>query len=535
MRTTGEFLLTFLLNACWQIVLIVGVTAVGDLFLRRTLARYRHWLWVAALGLSFLLPFVTSGRLVLTNSLSNTTGEVFGSATVQLRDVPPSNEEPLANASSSAFQISGRVAFGVLAMYLLLLCYRGVRLFRAWVRTQAAKRGASLVVPAHRIHATVAACREAIGFDKARTMTSGSVNSPATVGIFRPLIILPDALARDASDEELTAAIGHELMHVRRRDYLLNLIYEFVFLPLSFHPAAALVRRRITQTRELRCDELVTELLLRPEVYARSLVQLARSAMPLANRARTVAVGIADADILEVRVMSLLQRTKLSAGKKKFWLIPAALLLAIPCAAAAAFTLHLNIDPAREQEPSREAQEKNELRVRREQEIKEKMLRQEQELKEAIEKETDAEVIAKLKKRLLQLREDNTKKVEFAVSEDGETHALYIIDEARAREERERESKHQAVLTQLARISMDQAIQIATSQNPGKVFECSLVGERWQDPGELAKPSLVLYHVVILSGDESKPIRTHVLVNAVDGTIFRTSQEKRRESNNQEK
>ena len=528
MKTTSEFLLTFLLNACWQVALISGVAAVGDLLLRRTLARYRHWLWVAALGLSFLLPFVTSGRRILTSSLSSPTREVFASEPVRVADVPLSTVSAIASASSSAFQISGRVAAGLLAVYLLLLCYRGVRLFRAWARTQSARRAASLVVPAHRIHDTVAACRKAIGIDKARTMISASLSAPATVGVFHPLIILPDALAREASDEELTAAIGHELMHVRRRDYLLNLIYEFVFLPLSFHPAAALMRRRITQTRELRCDELVTELLLRPDVYARSLVQLARSAMPRADRARTVAVGIADADILEVRVMSLLKRTKLNARQKKVWLVAAALLLAIPCAATAAFTLHLNIDSAQAQEPSRETREKNELRARREQEIKQKMLRQEQELQEGIEKETDPEVKAKLLKKLLQLREDEAKKIELTVNENGETYTV-LIDEARAREERERERKHQAVLTQLARISMDQAIQIATSQNPGKVFECSLVGERWENPGELAKPSLVLYHVVILSGDESKPISTHVLVNAIDGSIFKTSREERRE------
>src|SRR5262249_44758440 len=177
------------------------------------------------------------------------------------------------------------------------------------------------------------------------------------------------------------------------------------------------------------------ELLLRPDVYARSLVQLARSAMPLADRARTVAVGIADADILEVRVMSLLKRTKLSASQKRVWLVPAALLLAIPCAAAAAFTLHLNIDAAGAQEASRETQEKNELRARREQEIKQKMLRQEQELKEGIEKETDPEVKAKLQKKLLQLREDKAKRVELIGNEDGETYTVRI-DEARMREER---------------------------------------------------------------------------------------------------
>src|SRR5262249_22638332 len=102
-------------------------------------------------------------------------------------------------------------------------------------------------------------------------------------------------------------------------------------------------------------------------------------------------------------------------------------------------------------------------------------------------------------------------------------------DEARAREEREQEAKQKAILAQMARITMDQAIQIATSQNPGKVFECSLIGEHWEGPGELAKPGLVLYHVTILSGDDAKPVVTHVLVNASDGTIFRSSKEERRE------
>lgn len=64
---------------------------------------------------------------------------------------------------------------------------------------------------------------------------------------------------READTDVLTSAIGHELVHVLRRDYLLNLAYELIYLPLSFHPAAALVRRRINQTRELSCDELVTE------------------------------------------------------------------------------------------------------------------------------------------------------------------------------------------------------------------------------------------------------------------------------------
>ena len=72
---------------------------------------------------------------------------------------------------------------------------------------------------------------------------------------------------------------------------------------------------------------------------------------------------------------------------------------------------------------------------------------------------------------------------------------------------------------------MEQAIQIATSQQPGKVLECSLNGEHWEEPGKLAKDGQVFYHVVILSGDEASPEATHVLVNAIDGTILKTEKE----------
>jgi len=98
----------------------------------------------------------------------------------------------------------------------------------------------------------------------------------------------------------------------------------------------------------------------------------------------------------------------------------------------------------------------------------------------------------------------------------------------REREEQKIRAERQAELAKLARISMDQAIQIATSKTPGKVLECSLVGEHWEGPGELAKPSMVLYHVVVLSGDEIHPVTMHVLVNAVDGTIFRTEKQERK-------
>ena len=529
MRIAAEYFLSFLLNASWQVALVAVVASFADLLLRRTMARYRHRVWVAALVLSLALPLLTSLRPLLKNTaLTPTASPVEAVGPVVLAKVPESNITTAATTARPRLEIGAGVASGLLTIFLVFLSYRAIRFGRAWARTRAAKHQALPFDETHRVHAIVSECRQAIAARQVTLVNSSVLSTPATVGIFRPLISLPEAVAREATDEELTAAVGHELVHVWRRDYLLNLIYEFIFLPLSFHPAAVLMRRRITQTRELRCDELVTELLLQPEIYARSLVQLARSAMPLARRARTVAVGIADADILEVRVMSLLKKTTMNASKKRAWLAAAALLMALPCLAAGAFAVHLNISAAQAQEPSREQQEKREVRSRREQEIKEKMQRQAQELEEAIKNETNPEAKAKFEKRLAELREQMDKPITVAANTQEGGYVLLKVDEARAREEREQQEKQRAVLVKLAKISMDQAIQIATSQSPGKVIECSLVGERWKGPGELAQPSQVLYHVVILSGDEANPVTYHVLVNAVDGSVVKTEKEERK-------
>lgn len=119
---------------------------------------------------------------------------------------------------------------------------------------------------------------------------------------------------------------------------------------------------------------------------------------------------------------------------------------------------------------------------------------------------------------------------EFKLQPDmnGQEIKVRLGDEAGRRAEREAQEKRDAILAGLAKISMDHAIQIANTKVPGKVTECSLVGERWQDPVELAKPSMVFYHVVVLS-DEATPVKSHVLINAIDGSVISVKQEDKRE------
>jgi TonB family protein len=83
----------------------------------------------------------------------------------------------------------------------------------------------------------------------------------------------------------------------------------------------------------------------------------------------------------------------------------------------------------------------------------------------------------------------------------------------------ETRSRRQADLTKGATLSMDRAIQIATSQVPGKVLACSL----GRDGDKL------FYHVIIIGGDGDKTTATYVWVSAVDGQILKTEKEERKD------
>src|SRR5205085_604221 len=63
MRSVSQLLLTFLLNACWQIALVTVAAALCAWLLRATSARHKHLLWVAALTLALCLPVLTLARL----------------------------------------------------------------------------------------------------------------------------------------------------------------------------------------------------------------------------------------------------------------------------------------------------------------------------------------------------------------------------------------------------------------------------------------------------------------------------------------
>jgi TonB family protein len=389
-RGVAQILLTFLFNAAWQILLIAATATLCDWLLRGASARYRHAIWVIALVLSLLLPALSSfGTLpkhqaspqtpaaeiaavpTVVTRISTIDGEEIQPAKSPLADAPdaPALTQPEQPRAPSRVSVNRRVAGVVFALYGLFILYACLRFFRAWCRTHKIIRTAFEPEMPALVQAVIETCRRVIKTRRVRILSSPAIPVPITAGFVRPLIILPAPLFDETDKDVLISGISHELVHVARHDYLANLIYEFLYLPLSFHPAAWSIQHRIRQTRELCCDEWVAAKLLRPDVYARSLVRLIGTTPLMPRMAADTTIGISESDNLEVRIMSLLKTRKLTARRKAFLLFLASLLLAAPCLAATSFALNFEINgqaAATPQQSRQKLEQKDQERARRE-------------------------------------------------------------------------------------------------------------------------------------------------------------------------
>lgn len=356
MDRISEFATAFLLNAAWQVAVVALAAAVCARLLRDAAARYRHALWVAALVLSLALPLW--GLLDSTGGVSHARAGGPDGADRTRGDMTAAPDSQPAPAVASAAQDGGLVLDRLLQRrrqpvaaapglslalalgYVLFVLWRAGVLWRAWRRAQGFRRSAvEREIPAP-LAAVAARCRDTFGLRSVALLCSAQATSPVTVGAREPVILLPENFYAERSEETLASVLGHEMAHVARRDFALNVVYELLCLPVSFHPLARFIKRQLDRTRELACDDLVTERVLEPGAYARSLVRVAGALVSPAGRAFTL--GVFDADILEERIMRLTRNTRrLGARAARLLALSAFSLLCLTCLAVSTFSFDL--------------------------------------------------------------------------------------------------------------------------------------------------------------------------------------------------
>ncbi|QJW91918.1 M48 family metalloprotease [Spirosoma taeanense] len=141
-------------------------------------------------------------------------------------------------------------------VYLIGVALFGLRLVGGWVYLQRLSRSA--IQPATSIWTELtASLRSTLDINTVvQVRESARIAVPMVVGILKPVLLLPVGLTTGLSMREIEAVLAHELAHVKRHDYAVNLLQSLVEVLYFFHPALWWLSARVREEREHCCDDL---------------------------------------------------------------------------------------------------------------------------------------------------------------------------------------------------------------------------------------------------------------------------------------
>lgn len=105
---------------------------------------------------------------------------------------------------------------------------------------------------------------------------SEKIGSPLTIGFLKPLILVPVASINHLTVAQLEAVILHEMAHIKRYDYLVNILLSVAEISLFFNPFTQLLAKHIRKERENSCDDWVLQFQYSATTYAEALLRIAQ-------------------------------------------------------------------------------------------------------------------------------------------------------------------------------------------------------------------------------------------------------------------
>ena len=268
-----------LIHSLWQCAGLAALAMLAMVFLRRPAVRYL--VGVGALALMLASPVATFFLMRKPAAPVQ--------ALPPLRAVAATQAAPLAVLRETYPAVLANRAIGTIAQaprglpdilpWLVAAWACGVTLFSlrfagGFLLLEHRRRQSA--APGARILAMCQELQRALGMTRAiHYLECAWIETPAVIGWLRPAVLLPVFALTGLSEEQFRAVIAHELAHIRRHDWLVNLFQILAETLLFYHPALWWLNRRIRIERELCCDEIAVSLTGSRLEYARALAQMA--------------------------------------------------------------------------------------------------------------------------------------------------------------------------------------------------------------------------------------------------------------------
>ena len=329
-----------LLQFVWQGAVVGMLTAAALLALRRSAADVRYVVASIGLALMLTLPMVTGVQRyqVLRSGIASAGTSTFFDGVLVAADgsrftfdrLTVEAPVPAAPRSSASRPF---IEWSAIMRALLILWIAGVtvltlRLLTGWIWVQRLRT--------HGVSEANETCRQmtarlARRLHIARAITlleSTLVDVPTVIGFLMPVVLLPASALAGLTPQQTEAILAHELAHIRRHDYLVNLLQTLVETVLFYHPAVWWLSHRIRIERENCCDDLAVSLCGDPVAYAAALADLEALRSPDLASARHIAMAATGGSLIH-RVRRLLGAPSSHSGRGPAWLAGTVALLLI--------------------------------------------------------------------------------------------------------------------------------------------------------------------------------------------------------------
>ncbi len=268
-----RMLLLYCLNALWQVPLLYMASAVSDKLLRHASAVARYRLWMGGFSLCVGLPLVSAtGRIqaLLEHAFVHT-----WQVSQSVSETIVAEADLVQSARTAEHSVFGSLTAGnlLLAVWASFVVFRTFEI--AWTSYRIVRIVNRAVPSGSRV-----SVKGRLARGKGRgveVLVSDEISVPAAAGVWRPVVLLPEAMEGSALPCDLDAVVAHEWAHVTRHDFACNLLLEVFAIPIAYNPATRRLLGNISEVRELICDRMAAEQTGSAPGYAESLLRISEA------------------------------------------------------------------------------------------------------------------------------------------------------------------------------------------------------------------------------------------------------------------
>lgn len=259
-----------LIHSLWQGLILSFTVGIIILFTKKSSADLRYKLLTASLFLFAAGSIYTFFRQLKSVSVQSVSTEnaaamkVFALSTGnKLIDKSIGNE-----IVNYCIEHSGEIILG----WFLIICIQLLRMAAGFYSLYQLKKVKIFAVD-YQLKEKLKMLSHKLGISQAiEIMQSGVAQSPVVIGYFKPIILIPLGMLSHLSPQELEAILIHELAHIRRKDYLVNILQRFLEIVFFFNPAVLWISNLIRNERENCCDDIAISITGSKTTYIQALI-----------------------------------------------------------------------------------------------------------------------------------------------------------------------------------------------------------------------------------------------------------------------